>query len=89
MAAWRYVGVDEIALHETALQIYGLAEIEPRSCEFIVPRTARQRSRGPLFRLHVIEAMPTSRVFRGVCRQRLRQDLSWIRRPSATSPRPR
>lgn len=66
VAAWRFVGQDAVASHETALQLYDLAEIEPRYYEFMVPRETRLRRRGPLFRLHIVDVMPTTRIVRGV-----------------------
>lgn len=66
VAAWQYVGIDAIASHGTALQLYDLGDIEPRHYEFTVPLNARRRRRGPLFRLHAREPMPQSYQVRGV-----------------------
>lgn len=65
-AAWRRAGTDSVASHETALQLYDLADIEPRRYEFTIPRAARARRPGSAFRLHTTTAMPASRSIRGV-----------------------
>jgi len=66
VSAWRRVGRDAVASHETALQIYDLGDVEPRYYEFTVPRAARSRRPGSVFRMHTATVMPKSRVVHGV-----------------------
>jgi predicted transcriptional regulator of viral defense system len=58
VAAWRKVGDDAIASHQTALALHGLSDIEPRAYEFTIPREHRARAQGRRFRLHTATKRP-------------------------------
>jgi predicted transcriptional regulator of viral defense system len=66
VAAWRKVGDDAIASHQTALALHGLSDLEPRAYEFTIPRSARARAPGKRFRLHTATRRPKVVMVNGV-----------------------
>jgi predicted transcriptional regulator of viral defense system len=65
-AAWERAGRDAIASHVTALALYDLGDAEPRWYEFTVPRSARSRRPGRVFRLHTAKEMPPYTLVHGI-----------------------
>ncbi len=66
IAAWRKVGTDAIASHQTALALYELSDIEPRVYEFTIPRERRSRSYGARYKIHTTTSRPKIVTMHGV-----------------------
>ncbi len=58
VAAWRKVGEDAIASHQTALALHDLSDVDPRVYEFTVPREHRGRKKSARFKLHTMTKRP-------------------------------
>jgi predicted transcriptional regulator of viral defense system len=66
LAAWRKVGEDAIASHQTALALLNLSDVDPMHYEFTVPRARRSRAHGARFRLHTTTSRPKTVTVDGV-----------------------
>src|SRR5579872_1419261 len=66
VAAWRKVGKDAIASHQTALALHDLSDVDPRVYEFTVPRALRGRKQSGRFKLHATTKRPKVVTVNGV-----------------------